>query len=150
MRHRRGFDAQDRVYRQISRALADAALKSLPPLEQASLKAQAGSPRSGLCLLPKSTKERLMAANPSGMVHLKLFQPWGAWSWYATGWHPGHCDGGAFFGLVRGDEIELGYFSLGEIAQIRGPCGLRIERDLHWRPRPVEEVRRVLEDGGWL
>jgi hypothetical protein len=45
-----------------------------------------------------------------------------------------------FFGLVDGQEKELGYFRLSELESARGPLGLRIERDLHWRPRALKEI----------
>ncbi len=45
------------------------------------------------------------------------------------------------FGLVCGQVEELGYFSLGELRAVRGPLGLRIERDLWWRPAPLSQVR---------
>jgi hypothetical protein len=40
-----------------------------------------------------------------------------------------------------GHERELGYFSISELEEIRGPGGHRIERDLYWRPRPLRECR---------
>ena len=45
-----------------------------------------------------------------------------------------------FFGLVEGHEKELGYFSLLELQQVKGPMGLPIERDLYWRPKPLDEI----------
>ena len=69
---------------------------------------------------------------------LKLFTPWTSWTWYASEYDPAErlC-----FGVVVGHERELGYFSLAELEEIRGPGGLRIERDLHWKPRPIKECR---------
>lgn len=59
----------------------------------------------------------------------KFFTPWTNWTWYAT-----EFDGeDQFFGLVRGMETELGYFSLTELQSINGPAGLKIERD-KWFP----------------
>ena len=79
--------------------------------------------------------------NPDPMVPVKFFQPWGAWTWYAT-----EFDGAdTFFGYVYGFEGELGYFSLAELESVRGPAGLRIERDLHWRPRRLSECRAIHE-----
>jgi len=45
-----------------------------------------------------------------------------------------------FFGLVEGQEKELGYFSLVELQGVRGPMGLPIERDLHWTPKMLAEI----------
>jgi hypothetical protein len=45
------------------------------------------------------------------------------------------------FGWVEGFEPELGYFSLDELAEIKGPLGLRIERDLNFCPKPLSEIK---------
>lgn len=50
-----------------------------------------------------------------------------------------------FFGLVVGFKIELGYFSLKELKEARGPLGLPIERDLHFKPKSLEELREQHE-----
>ena len=68
---------------------------------------------------------------------VKFFTPDSYWTWYAT-----EFDGtDTFFGLVDGQEQELGYFSLKELEDARGPLGLPIERDLHFDPTPLSEVR---------
>lgn len=62
---------------------------------------------------------------------LKLFNPMGAATWLATEMAE---DGDTLFGLadLGFGCPELGYFSLAEIAAVRLPFGLRIERDLHF------------------
>lgn len=94
------------------------------------------------------------------VVHVKFFLPWGSWTWYATEaasvigtpdgaeenvslTDPRAGDYVLFFGLVDGFEEELGYFSLDELQSVRGPGGLRIERDLHWAPRPLSQCYRA-------
>lgn len=73
--------------------------------------------------------------NPT--ARLKLFTPDSSWTWYAT-----EFDGeDTCFGLVVGHEIELGYFSLAEIAAVRGPMGLRVERDLYFQPTSLKEIK---------
>lgn len=59
---------------------------------------------------------------------LKLFNPIGSGTWLAT--EIGE-DGDTLFGLadLGFGCPELGYFSLSEIAEVRLPYGLRIERD---------------------
>jgi hypothetical protein len=70
-------------------------------------------------------------------VVVKFFTPDSYWTWYAT-----EFDGtDTFFGLVDGQEQELGYFSLSELEDARGPLGLPVERDLHFNPTPLSEVR---------
>lgn len=63
----------------------------------------------------------------------------GAWDWWATEYKDG-----MFFGLVRGFEVELGYFSLQELEE--NSCNVRplggIERDLYWSPKSLAEVRQ--------
>lgn len=72
-------------------------------------------------------------------VRVKWFTPDGSWTWFVTEYDPAS---GQCFGLVDGFEQELGYFDLGEIEQLRGPLGLRVERDLHFTPRPLSQVRK--------
>tara|TARA_R110002096_G_scaffold385536_4_gene579397 strand:- start:4000 stop:4362 length:363 start_codon:yes stop_codon:yes gene_type:complete len=67
----------------------------------------------------------------------KFFTPWSNWTWYATEFDPEDL---RFFGLVDGFEQEYGYFSLEELLEIRGPAGLRIERDLHFDQRTISEI----------
>ena len=75
-------------------------------------------------------------------VVAKFFDPCGSWTWYATEYDPKER---LFFGLVRGFENELGYFSLDEVKSVKGPLGLGIERDLHFREHTLAEVmqRRI-------
>ena len=70
------------------------------------------------------------------IAQVKFFTPWTNWTWYASEYDP---DQRLCFGAVVGHERELGYFSIDELEEIRGPGGLRIERDLHFRPRPLKE-----------
>ena len=70
------------------------------------------------------------------VVHVKFFTPDSNWTWYAT-----EFDGkDTFFGLVDGHCKELGYFSLKELEEVRGPMGLLIERDLYFKPKILEEI----------
>lgn len=64
-------------------------------------------------------------------VIVKFFTPWSNWTWYVT---EGKREGTdwLFFGLVDGLERELGYFTLSELESVRGPAGLKIERDMHF------------------
>ncbi len=79
--------------------------------------------------------------NPNPMVQAKFFTPWTNWTWYAV-----EFDGeDLFFGLVDGHEVELGYFSLDELASVRGPGGLKIERDLYFKPQPLQEIKLAIE-----
>ena len=78
------------------------------------------------------------------MVICKFFHPLSHWTWYAY-----EFDGqDLFFGLVYGFETEFGYFSLSELEQARGPLGLPIERDVHFQPKKLSEVRKEHEQHG--
>ena len=78
---------------------------------------------------------------------VKFFTPDSNWTWYAS-----EFDGDdIFFGLVSGFAIELGYFSLSELQSVRGPLGLPIERDLHFKPQTLkvlQEKHLQEEQGG--
>lgn len=76
---------------------------------------------------------------------VKFFCPWNQWTWFAIEGEPQIDDGGAewdyhFFGYVIGHEKEWGYFSLRELEDVRGPMGLKIERDLYWQPKLFKEL----------
>ena len=67
---------------------------------------------------------------------VKFFTPDSDWTWYGV-----EFDGkDTFFGLVDGFEREYGYFSLSELESVRGPLGLRIERDLYFEPTLLIEL----------
>lgn len=71
------------------------------------------------------------------IVYVKFFTPWTYFTWYAT-----EFDGkDTFFGYVVGHDKEMGYFSLKEMESVRGPFGLKIERDLHFYPTPLSSVK---------
>ncbi len=77
---------------------------------------------------------------PDPLAVVKFFTPDAGWTWYAT-----EFDGrDLFFGYIEGVEKELGYFSLGELQEVRGPMGLRIERDLWFEPTPLSKIRKQL------
>ena len=74
------------------------------------------------------------------MVICKFFYPGFNWTWYAI-----EFDGkDLFFGLVDGFEVELGYFSLTELQATRGQLGMSIERDLHFDPCRLSQLRAKL------
>lgn len=89
-------------------------------------------------LITKAIERKLIANHPdqTGNVKppLKLFAPWGAATWLIASIDPdepsmafGLCDLG--FGCP-----ELGYVWLPELRDLRSTFGLKIERDLHFKP----------------
>ena len=87
-------------------------------------------------VLPKLYEQDSKGLN--AIAHVKFFTPDSNWTWYAT-----EFDGSdIFFGLVDGLYKELGYFSLSELKSIKGPLGLKIERDLYFEPTTLEELMK--------
>lgn len=80
-----------------------------------------------------------MDAKPADQVPIvaKFFTPWSNWTWFMTEYDPIEQRA---FGYVKGQDAELGYFSMAELAEIRGPGGLRIERDRHYGKHTLAEV----------
>ena len=64
---------------------------------------------------------------------VKLFAPWGAATWLLTELDPEDED--IAFGLcdLGMGSPELGSVRLSELESVRGPAGLRIERDRHFK-----------------
>jgi hypothetical protein len=95
-----------------------------------------------MILLPKEIRKELPAlyANDGlgldALARVKFFTPDSNWTWYASEFD----DRDTFFGLVIGFETELGYFSLRELSETRGPLGLPIERDLYFKPKTLREL----------
>lgn len=96
-----------------------------------------------MMLLTKANRKALPALGSTekqgddAMAVVKFFDPTGSWTWYAT-----EFDGDdTFFGLVDGHEKELGYFSLSELQSVRGRFGLGIERDRHFTPTRLGDLR---------
>ena len=100
-------------------------------------------------LMPESIAETIPALYATETItdpvaKVKWFTPDSSWTWYVLEYDPKEklC-----FGLVEGFEKELGYFSLTEIEQARGPLGLQVERDLHWKPTPLSELQQEHDRG---
>jgi hypothetical protein len=99
-------------------------------------------PPFGKNLLDPESREKLpelYSGEEQGLdsiAQVKFFTPDSGWTWYAS-----EFDGeDIFFGLVVGFELELGYFSLKELQEARGPLGLPIERDLHFEAKSLGEL----------
>jgi Protein of unknown function (DUF2958) len=77
------------------------------------------------------------------MVMCKFFHPLSTMTWYAIEGSSEENDF-IFFGWVHSDQPELGYFSLNEMQETQ-VMGLGIERDLHFSPKKLSEVRKEHE-----
>ena len=114
-------------------------------------------------LLPQEIREKLPslysqeALGLRALAQVKFFTPSSSWTWYASEGSPVDEDGYydtdkekvdfLFFGLVSGLEVELGYLSLSELEELRGPLGLPVERDLYFKPKTLEELQEFHERG---
>jgi len=93
-------------------------------------------------------------------IVVKFFHPMSSWKWFAyeasAQWlvdgevvyralsdpdESGEYLDTTFFGLVKGFEEELGYFSLKELSEVRDSWGLGVERDMYFNSVPLSEVR---------
>ncbi len=71
------------------------------------------------------------------VAQVRFFTPWAGWTWLGIEFDPADR---VFFGLVVGFETEFGNFSLDELVAVRGPGGLRVERDLYFRPTRLGDL----------
>ena len=76
------------------------------------------------------------------LVHVKLFDPTGSWTWFITEFDPAE---NTAFGLVNGHEAEVGYIDLNELANARGRLGIGIEIDMHFKPQTLAACRATLD-----
>jgi hypothetical protein len=76
------------------------------------------------------------------MVRVKYFSPYSNWTWWATEYNPLTK---TFFGLVKGFELEWGYFTLAELTAARWHGIPAVERDLYFTPKKVSEIPEAKE-----
>ena len=98
-------------------------------------------------LLPEELRKALpplysQESSGSPTAYAKFFTPDGGWTWFVTEGSEEEDGDWLLFGYVIGLEEEWGYFSLSEIAGIRGPLRLPVERDLWFQTGPIDEVLR--------
>ena len=68
------------------------------------------------------------------VAQVKFFTPDSNWTWYGVEYD---AEQRMFFGLVDGFEKDIGYFGLDELEEIKGPFGLKVERDHSFAPTPL-------------
>jgi len=73
------------------------------------------------------------------VAQVESFALWSSWTWFDVEYDR---RGRVVFGLALGFEAEAGCFSLEPSENVRGPGGLRIERDLYFKPKPLSECRK--------
>lgn len=96
-------------------------------------------------LIPKSIKVPNIGnteEEKDPTVLIKLFHPFSSWSWYVLEYSE---EDELCFGLVDGHEVELGYFSLAELKELR-VRGLPVERDLWFKPVKLSVLQNKLKN----
>lgn len=89
------------------------------------------------------------ADQSSVKVPLKLFDPCGRLTYYATEFDGVDTLFGYMVSPLGPDCDELGYASLDELSTVRNRFGLGIERDIHWDPETtLATVMSNLGNGG--
>ena len=97
-------------------------------------------------ILTKAIKEKLIANHKEQdgtkefKAVLKLFNPAGIGTWYLSELDP---ETNNAFGLCCLTDEELGYVNLDELLEFKGQFGLGIERDKFFKPKPLEDCKRV-------
>jgi Protein of unknown function (DUF2958) len=99
-------------------------------------------------LLPEEVRNLLpplysQEHEPDPLVVCKFFHPLSNMTWYAIEGSP-EGDDFIFFGWVHSASPELGYFSLSEMQEVQ-VMGLGIERDEHFTPMKLSEVKKLQE-----
>lgn len=75
-------------------------------------------------------------------VIVKYFTPWAPYVWYITEGSKKGNDWILFGYVVNGlneDFNEWGYVSLNELQSVKGPLGLKVERDLHFGEHMIDQ-----------
>ena len=98
-------------------------------------------------LMTKEVETRIPALysqekNPDPVAQAKFFAPWNQWTWYVLEGEKQEDSDWLFFGYVIGHDNELGYFSLNELASVRGRFNLKIERDMYFKPTPLSVIKQ--------
>lgn len=73
------------------------------------------------------------------LIQCKFFTPDSSWSWYVLEFDKTN---EIFFGYVCGLERELGYFSLQELASVKGQLGLGVEIDISFKPTKLSVIKK--------
>ena len=92
----------------------------------------------------KAEKQYDLGSDLEQKVVAKYFDPAGNWKWFLMNKHK---DDDYCWGIVKGNAIEMGSFSIKELENIRLPFGLTIERDTSFKPMKAQDVWDKLNRG---
>lgn len=79
--------------------------------------------------------------NDNPEIVVKFFTPDAQWTWFVIEGEKRPDGDWLFFGYVVGLESELGYFTLSQLQEVRGPYGYPIERDMYFDGKHLNDVR---------
>ena len=89
----------------------------------------------------KATKQYDKGSDMEQMIVAKFFNPVGSWTWYLMNM----ADNGDYcWGIVDGNAVEMGSFSIKELEELQLPLGMKIERDLYFEPMKASELWKEL------
>ncbi|HNX91923.1 MAG TPA: DUF2958 domain-containing protein [Syntrophomonas sp.] len=102
-------------------------------------------------LFTKEIERKLQAQfyrgdDPDQLVYCKIFNPYGRGTWYIINQDPEDPD--YLWAIVDLFEVEEGSVSKSELENLRikvGGYGLKLERDLSWKPKTAWEVWSKLQ-----
>ena len=89
----------------------------------------------------KAQKQYDKGSDMGQMVVAKFFDPMGSWRWYLMNLAE---DKDYAWGIVDGNAVEMGSFSMRELQSIQLPLGLGIERDKFFEPVKASELYRKM------
>ena len=100
-----------------------------------------------MILLPREIRKKLPALYSTDgqrgerKVICKFFTPDASRTWYVIeGEEKGDPGDWLFYGLIKGREFRLGYFTLNELLRVRGQLDLPVERDICFKEKTLAEV----------
>ena len=73
------------------------------------------------------------------ICRFKIFLPNSNWTWYII--EIDKSDYNTCYGLVDGFEQELGYFTIKELENLKGLCGLKVELDTSFKPTKLSKIK---------
>lgn len=76
-------------------------------------------------------------------IPVHLFNPAGAGNWYVYEYSPKTQIAFGYVSLFNDWNDEWGSFAIWELEELQLPLGLKIERDLYWKPKPLKDISHL-------
>ena len=76
-------------------------------------------------------------------IAVHLFNPTGAGDWYIYEYNEDTQIAFGYVSIFNDHCDEFGDFAVWELQEYKGRMGLGIERDLHWTPQPLKELKHL-------